>query len=39
VREILGGGNVVRDAREARDQPRRFDAPHGVDGATCFFIS
>jgi hypothetical protein len=31
VCEILGGADVTRDAHEAGDQARRFDAPHGVD--------
>ena len=31
VREIFGGADIVRDARQAGDQARRFDAPDGVD--------
>ena len=46
VSEILGGADVTRDARQAGDQARRFDAPDsvncGVDGCVsglaCEFV-
>jgi hypothetical protein len=29
--QIFGGADIVRNARQASDQARRFDAPDGVD--------
>ena len=35
LREVFGHADIAHDARQAGDDLRRLDAPHGFDGAMC----